>query len=186
MEQVEHKLNWRFHFWWVLLSGVILLGGRVIYMLFTGQVSDEDGPLPTVISALFGGLLTVVMLSYAAAVITSWHHLLTCKGQAFTISPEGIENTVLVINVLAFVLVLRVRFIPWSSVKYKDFDRGVYLRVRIREVRCGLLAKLVLAVLGYSFCQGMIKPSLSEAEIEQIKAYCFLFGEDISAESLTE
>lgn len=176
-----HRLNWRFHFLWVLLALVILLGSRVIYMLLTGQVVDEnDQPLTSVFTWIVSSLLAIVMSSYLMTVIRSLRQLIAYRGAAFTLTSAGIENTLIVVNLLAFVFVFPIRLIPWSSVRSIDLDDGVYIRVKRDGVQAGSLSRLALWILGFPFCAGMIKPKLAPEEIEQIRLYCRPYAEDLS------
>ncbi len=186
-ERVVHKLNWRFHFWWVFLTPVVLLGARVITMLLSGEVSDEDGrALPAVFCWIVSAILSVVLLSYLSAVLVSLVHLFRHHGVAFRLSETGVEDTLVVLNLLAFVFILPVRCIPWHAVRYIDTDDGVNLRLRRKEIDAGWLTRMILWILGYGFCHGMIKPRLTAGEIERIKQYCAPYAEDLSLKTLLD
>lgn len=89
------------------------------------------------------------------------------------VDAQGISNTVVAIYVLAFVIVLPVRHIPWYAVSCIDTDNDrVYIRVKAAMVDTSVFGKLLLAVFGYQFCYDFIKPKLSNEEIELISRYC--------------
>lgn len=161
----KYKLGWRFWFFLILLSGVIALGIPAVSMLFKGEVSYEDGEMPKAVSVALGIMICIVLSSYLLSVVMMLRQLIKFRGIGLEITPRGIENTFVFLYLFAFVIVVPVRLIPWETVKYFDKDDRPYIRVKAGKVQAGLLAKAILAVLGYSFCLSFVKPEVDIGEI---------------------
>ena len=94
-----------------------------------------------------------------------WRQLVVHKGKAFTITEQGVENTLTCVILFALIFVLPVKRIPWEAITYAD-DEDTYIRAKRKGVEAGFLAKTIVAVKGYSFCAGFIKPKMTRAEFE--------------------
>lgn len=172
----EYKLAWRVYFFLILFTGVCLLGIRVIYMLLNGEVSDNGEEMSRVVAVVISLMLGVVLLSYIFTTLRLWIQLIKYDRCGLFITENGIENTVVFINVLAFVIVVPVRLIPWESVTYYDVvDKTPYIRVKTRLVKAGWIAKLLLGIMGYTFCYSFVKPNVEDADIEPYK-YRFIYN----------
>ncbi len=93
--------------------------------------------------------------------------LLRHRGQLLELTERGIENTLVFLNLFAIVLVLPVKCIPWGAVKYADLGREPYIRVNTGKVNAGVIARLVLWVVGYHFCYSFVRPAVTAEEIKQ-------------------
>ncbi len=98
---------------------MILLGVRVVYLLLTNQVKDEaNADLPFVLICFMVCAISVVLLSYLCTVICYLIQIFKYKQRALYIDEQGIHNTLICINLLAFVFVGKIDYIPWSAVSY--------------------------------------------------------------------
>ena len=167
----EYKLGWRYWFFLILFSGVLLIGGKAVFMLFAGQVTMEDGTIDLLFNRVMAVALSVVLLTYLITVINLVKFLVLHRGCGLSITYQGIENTAVFINVLAFVLVLPVKLIPWEAVTYVD-DEAAYIRVNTKFIQAGFLAKLILKIFGFNFCHSFVKPKV---KLEDILVYQHLF-----------
>lgn len=163
----EYKLNWRYWFFLILFSGVVILGASVVPNLFAGEITDENGePLGPAFSIIIGTLMTLVLCTYLITVFTLLRQLVVRRGRGLKITDTGIEDTMVFVNVFALVFVLPVRCIPWEAIKYYDkTDKGLYVRVNTKQVQAGFLARIILKILGYQFCQGFVKPDVTAEDI---------------------
>lgn len=164
----KYKFNWRYWFFIVLFIGILALGAKVILMTFNGEVVDESGTViePDFILVMMG----LVLMSYLITVISLLKIYIKNKGCGLIITDRGIENTVVFINLFAFVIVLPVKLIPWEAIKYYDKEeKSLYIRVHRKEIGAGFFAKLIISVLGYNFCKGFVKPDVTEEDIEKYR-----------------
>lgn len=162
------KLNWRFWFFAIFLIVVCLFGAAAVRMLLRNEVALEDGPMPPILSRFLAAFISVILLSYLYSSIVMLWQVFRYKGLGLTLTSAGIENTVVYINLLAFVIVAPVKLIPWEAVHYTDFDeKSPYARVRIRKVEAGLPAKAILFIMGYHFCYGFVRPCVAVEDIQK-------------------
>lgn len=170
---IAKKLNWSAYFFIGLFGSAIVLGIRAIYMLLTDQIVDEnDDSLPRFIVYLICLLFIPVLSSYLGTVWTLSTHMIRHDRTALTIDQDGIHHTIICMNLLALFLVGRIEFIPWHAVTgLDDTDGKPYIRVKLRQIRASRLGKILLFIMGYSFCQGMAKPSFTDEEKARIRQY---------------
>ena len=175
----HYKLNWRYWFFLIILSSVIILGAKGTHMLFTNQVTYYDEEMSFLFSFAVGLIFSIVLLTYLISVISMISCFVKNKGCGLNITDIGIENTLVFVNLFAFVIVARVKTIPWEAIKYYDITDGKpYIRVKTKEVEAGFFAKLILKVLGYSFCLSFVKPAVNPEDIELYKHRFSLYSED--------
>ncbi len=164
----KYKLNWRYWFFCLLFIGILTLGIRVLLMVINGEIVDESGAV--VEFDLLLAPIVLVLFTYFITVVSLLKILFQNKGCGLLITDRGIENTVVFIALFAFVIVVPVKLIPWEAIKYCDKgEKSLYIRVYKKEIEAGFFAKLIISVLGYSFCQGFIKPDVTEEDIEKYK-----------------
>lgn len=173
----EYKLNWRYWFFFVLFLITLVFGCRAEYLFLTGQMLDENGEkLGFLWSLILAVVIASVLVFYLASFVNMLRLLLQNKGCGLKISDAGIENTAVVLQFLAFVLVLPVKYIPWKSVKYYSAaDNTPYIRVDTKQVQAGFAAKIILKISGYNFCKGFVKPCVVSEDIE---CYLYKFATD--------
>ncbi len=165
----RYKAAWRYYFFLILFTAVSLLGIWVFYMLFAGQVSFGDDL--TSAENKFLSVFTIVALSlplstYALSAFRLWCQLIKYKGAVLTITEKGVENTLVFTWLLAFVFIKPVKLIPWESVTYYDnVDGAPYIRMKVKEVNAGWLARMILRLFGFMFHVTFIKPKVSEDDI---------------------
>lgn len=171
----NYKLNWRYWFFFVLFLITLIFGCRAECLFLTGQMLDENGEkLGFLWSLILSVVIATVLIFYLASFINMLRLLLQNKGCGLKISDAGIENTAVVLQFLAFVLVLPVKHIPWESVKYYSAtDNATYIRVDTKQVRAGFAAKIILKISGYNFCKGFVKPDVVP---EGIECYSYRFS----------
>lgn len=165
----EYKAGWRYYFFLTFFIGVVLLGMRVIFMLLAGRISDENGQLTKTISYGLAIMIGIVLSTHVLTVFNLLKQIILHKGSVVTLSDYGIENTVVFINLFAFMIVVPVKIIPWEAVTYYDEDYNPYIRVDVTEVECGGVAKLLLKVLGYHFCLSFVKPEVTSMDLLMYK-----------------
>ena len=165
--EVQHKAGWRYYFFLVFFGAASILGLRVIWMLLNGQVMDGDQPMSRGVAVILSIVIGIAFSTYIETTLILLWQLLRYNGCGLEITEKGVEHTLVWVNILCIVLVLPVRCIPWEAVKYADLENGPYIRVHVKQVDAGLLAKAILWVLGYHFCYSFVKPAVTSGEIER-------------------
>lgn len=175
----QYRVKWGFWFISVLCFFIFVTGPKIIMMLLNGEIAYEDGEVISgVMRTLMITLFSIVWILYLPTVFSILKIVFVYKCKPFEITPEGIKNTFICIPIFCIMVVRTVKLIPWESVKYIDGEDGVmHFRLRLRKVKCGLLAKLYLFVLGYSFCIGLAGPRLSVADRNLCMLHCKGYAE---------
>ncbi len=170
----EKKFNWKIYFFILLFGATVAMGVRVMFLLVTNQVTDENGSaLPQVMIWLMCIMICLVCSTYLMTFITLLKQVILHKNIAFRIDEAGIHDTVVFIYLFAFVLVCKIKFIPWSAVHYIDSDNdGVYIRMNRRQVTASFMGKILIGILGYHFCYSFTSKKLSQEEKDIISSYC--------------
>ncbi len=88
-----HKLNTRYLFCFLFILSILILAARVIYMLSTGQVLDHEEPMSPVRSKTLIALIILPVSSYFYSFIIMLRQYIKHKGTAYTLTENGIENT---------------------------------------------------------------------------------------------
>ena len=167
----EYKLNTRFLICLVLLLGVAALAVKVIYMMLTGQVRDENGQVLTGgIEKLLPVLIALVISTYVFSAVIMLRQYIRFSGSAFELTDDGIENTMTCINLFAVILVLPVRCIPWEAVKRVRREADHYVaEIDTSQLKVNFLSKLILKSSGYHFCNKFTKENVTESELSRFR-----------------
>lgn len=161
-----HKLNGRYLVCCLFLLSVLILAGRVIYMLVQGQVSDHGKEMSSFITVIIIAVIALPVSTYVYSFIIMLKQYIKHKGNAYTLTQNGIENTLTFINLFAFIFVLPVKKIPWEAIKVIDNSEGFYqIRVSIKMIEASLLAKGIMFIRGYNFCYKFSSPYITNEEI---------------------
>lgn len=159
------KLNARALVCLIALILVLVLVGRVTWMWLHGEIVDAQEPGTAVALDVMMPIALVITSSWLWAAVVLLRQYLVHGGRAFTLTDAGIENTLTFVILFSFVFVLPVKCIPWEAVTYADPEE-IYIRARRKDIRAGFWAKTIVAVKGYSFCQGFCKPKMTRQEFE--------------------
>ena len=161
-----YKLNTKYLICLIALLLILILVGRVAWSWLNDGITMEDGTDPGIGLDVAMSIALVISLSWLWSAIVMFRQLVTHRCSAFTVTEEGIENTLTFVILFAFIFVLPVKKIPWDAITYAD-DEDCYIRARRKDIEVGFLAKTIVAVKGYSFCHSFIKPKMTREEFEK-------------------
>ena len=165
-----YKAAWRYYFFAILFTAVSLMGARALYMLLAGQVSfvDDLTAGENKFLCIFAAVVLVFpLLSYLRSALCLWIQILRYKSAVITLTDRGIENTLVFTWLFAFVFIRPVKLIPWEAVKYyAPEDSHPYVRLRVKKVKAGWLARLILRLKGYIFLVSFVKPRVLSEDVE--------------------
>ena len=162
---LSRKLNAKTIICLVALLLVLALVGRVTWMWLNDEIVDEREPGTAVSLNVMMPIALIVASSYLWSALVLLRQYLVHGGKAFTLTENGIENTLTFVIIFAFVFVLRVKCIPWDAVTYADAE-NIYIRAKRKRIRAGFLAKTIVGVKGFLFCHGFCKRKLTRDEFE--------------------
>ncbi len=170
------KYKIRFNFWFMCAISFLIVFGllRTIYMIETGGLTWADGPIEGFEKTFIITLFSVVCVLYLPTIFSILKIIFLYKCKPFEITPEGVKNTFVFTVFLCFVIIRPVDFIPWESVKnvITAGDLVINLRLKTKDIKASPIAKLVLKLLGYSFCITFVKPELTEVDIDYCVRHC--------------
>ena len=161
---MKGKLNKGYWLFFAVLLAVACAAIWFACQLIGGGVMTENGPMDKNESLFLGIGVLLIALSWlwSAFVMLSY----CVKGVGFVMDENGISQTFVGIVLLAFMVMLPVKQIPWDAVVAvtKDENGALKLKLQTGKVKAPFLAKLILK-MGYSFpiC------SLGRAEKEEWK-----------------
>ena len=163
----EYKAGWRYYFFLIFFFLVSLMGIRVIWMLLNGEVLNGDEEMSREMAIFLSVMMGLAFSTYIETAVALIWQLVRFRGCCLQITASGVENTLVYVNILAFVLVLPVKRIPWEAVKYADLDdQTPYIRVDPKQVEAGTLAKLLLKILGFQFALSFVKPQVTSEDVK--------------------
>lgn len=163
-----HKWGVWYYIAMIGLGAVVALGMEVVYMLANGKVQYEGGPMPQTEANILAIVMAIILITYAISALSMLMHLIAFKGAAMEVTEEGIENTLTAIVILAFVVVLPVKKIPWNAMtrtKNADKDMGIHVKVDKELVEAAPAAKMILRIRGFNFCKSFCRPAFVEEEL---------------------
>lgn len=161
----KFRFNWYFWFFTFLVAIVLVFAPKAIYMLLNNQVTYEGTYFTPFLGTLTAVLFSIVWFIYLISGISILRLIVKNKLTAFTLTDKGIENTAVIINILAFIIVLPVKLIPWEAVEFYDDHIHPYVRLNTKLVKSGIVSKLILKITGFSFCARFVKQSITEEDI---------------------
>ncbi|MBE6649631.1 MAG: hypothetical protein E7614_08990 [Ruminococcaceae bacterium] len=167
------KVNWKIYFLLILFGSTVSLAFYVTYLLATNQVTfEDDAPIPIAIRVLLIFLITAISSTYVITVISLIRRIAVYKRVAFQVDEAGIHNAMILINFLAFYIVLNVKFIPWSSTSLLNRgNESLFIKVKTSQISAPLLSKIILKLTGYSFGYGLTTSKMTEEETALVLSY---------------
>lgn len=156
-----YKISVKFIVMTVFMIAIAVLAVSVgASMIREDGIDGENGML--------GVLFLVVGASYVWSAWMLLMQMIVDKGIGMRLTEEGIEQTFVCVNLLAFMFVAPVSFIPWSAIGEISERQGFYSApVETDKVQAGFMGKFLLKLAGFGFGSGMVKPSVKREEIRR-------------------
>ena len=124
---MEFKAKWnlKFYITAVVLLSVVLLGWYGVCFLNANEILMEDNsPMDCQMKLFLSAAIGLVVLSWTISLFTLVRQILL--GQAFSVDEEGIHSTATAVMILAFILVIPVKRIPFSAIERTSDENGVF------------------------------------------------------------
>lgn len=154
-----YKISVKFIVMTIFMAAVAILAVSTgLGMIKEDGIGGENGP--------FGVLFFVVGASYVWSAWMMLAQLIVDKGIGMRLTEEGIEQTFVCVNLLAFMFVAPISFIPWDAVGKISERQGFYSApVETDKVKAGFMGKFLLKLAGFGFGSGMVKPAVDREDI---------------------
>ncbi len=160
---MQGKLNKWYWLFWAFLTTVACAAIWFVCELLGGKIMTENGLMAENERLFLGvgvGLIALTWI-WSALVFLSY----CVRGIGFVMDEKGISQTFVGFGLLAFILILPVKQIPWDAVTAVEKENGeIKLKLQTSKVKASFLAKLVLK-MGYTFP----RCSLGRAEKQEWK-----------------
>ncbi len=162
----EYKLSLGYYIF-IAIFGIfgalaVVLGFSMITDSNTAAAEDE-GPL--------AWIFIVVGTVWVISAMTMILQIFFYKKSGLKLSKEGISDTLVFMNILAFYFVMPVKFIPWDAINSISEEKGVLVAVvDTSKVDASGMAKLLLKLCGYQFCAMFVKPRVTREDINEYRS----------------
>lgn len=122
--EFKAKLNIKFYIVSILLLGIVVLGWYGLYFLIANEILMEDNmPMDNQTKLLLIVITAAAVLSWTFSFFVLIKQALF--GYGFMIDKRGIHTTATAVNVLAFIIVVPIRTIPFYAIKKVSEEDGV-------------------------------------------------------------
>lgn len=161
----EAKLNGKFHFAFIMLTAFVFIGWYGVYVLNTNTILMEDGtPMSTEIRLIFSILISLIAATWTFSLVVLGRQLIS--GAAFRIDEEGIHTTATAMVVLAFLVVVPIKDIPYDAIqKIEEKDGMLILSLDRKQIKT-YPALRFLVRKQYHFFAGFTKVRVEELKQE--------------------
>ncbi len=162
----NHKLKWNFYMLFFILVSTVVLAIYSIINIFITKNNPFEEEMQLWQIGIFIVLFISVILSYIYSIIIMIIQMIKFKFQSLTLTDKGIENTFIFIYILAFILVIPVKFIAWSSVKKIDDTGSIDVKISGDNVKANFLAKKIINKRGFNFCNVFSKNPVTKEVVK--------------------
>ncbi len=163
----KYKLNWRFWFFSLLLSII-----SIVFIINLPEVLADiridnpktDGNGENIVLVI----LMLIIPIYLITSLTMFFQYFRFNGCGLKITNKGIENTYVFTIILAFVIFVPIKLIPWEAVKtYKNENDLPVIEVDPKKIKANFIAKWIISIMNYNFCYPFVKPKISKEIVEE-------------------
>lgn len=162
----EYKPNTKFLFIVLLNIFMAALSSYCVLSALSGKIQfggTNEKPTEPELLTVFAFVAFCYIVSSSILLL----HLIKNKGNVMTMTYDGIENGLIIINVACVFVILPFKFIPWQAITEIEEWRVNFLtaKIDISKVKANPLSKLALKLFGYQFCFGATNPTLTKEDI---------------------
>lgn len=116
-------LRGKFYIVTVLLACMVVFGWYGVWFWSANEIMMEDAPMSAEMKTLFAVLMALIVSTWTLSLFTLLRQILA--GAAFTLDRNGIHTTATAIIVLAFIIVVPVKRIPFDAIRSLREEDGV-------------------------------------------------------------
>lgn len=116
-------LRVKFYIVTALLACMVVFGWYGVWFWSVNEIMMEDAPMSAEMKTLFAVLMALIVSSWTLSLFALFRQILV--GAAFTLDRNGIHTTATAIIVLAFIIVVPVKRIPFDAIRSLREEDGV-------------------------------------------------------------
>lgn len=131
---IKVRVSLKFYIVSFVLLALVVFVWYGIYFLNANEILMEDGaPMDSTTKMIFTVLMSLIAFSWSVSLFILIRQMLL--KYAFVMDEDGIHNTVTVIMILAFIVIVPVKLIPYDAVLYTKEEDGI-LTSKLDKAKC--------------------------------------------------
>lgn len=131
---IKARVSLKFYIVSFVLLALVVFVWYGIYFLNANEILMEDGaPMDSTTKMIFTVLMSLIAFSWSVSLFILIRQMLL--KYAFVMDEDGIHNTVTAIVILAFIVIVPVKLIPYDAVLYTKEEDGI-LTSKLDKAKC--------------------------------------------------
>ena len=131
---IKARVSLKFYIVSFVLLALVVFVWYGIYFLNANEILMEDGaPMDSTTKMIFTVLMSLIAFSWSVSSLILIRQMLL--KYAFVMDEDGIHNTVTAIVILAFIVIVPVKLIPYDAVLYTKEEDGI-LTSKLDKAKC--------------------------------------------------
>ena len=131
---IKARISLKFYIVSFVLLALVVFVWYGIYFLNANEILMEDGaPMDSTTKIIFTVLMSLIAFSWSVSLFILIRQMLL--KYAFVMDEDGIHNTVTAIVILAFIVIVPVKLIPYDAVLYTKEEDGI-LTSKLDKAKC--------------------------------------------------
>ena len=131
---IKARVSLKFYIVSFVLLALVVFVWYGIYFLNANEILMEDGaPMDSTTKMIFTVLMGLIAFSWSVSSLILIRQMLL--KYAFVMDEDGIHNTVTAILILAFIVIVPVKLIPYDAVLYTKEEDGI-LTAKLDRTKC--------------------------------------------------
>lgn len=131
---IKARVSLKFYIVSFVLLALVVFVWYGIYFLNANEILMEDGaPMDSTTKIIFTVLMSLIAFSWSVSLFILIRQMLL--KYAFVMDEDGIHNTVTAIVILAFIVIVPVKLIPYEAVLYTKEEDGI-LTSKLDKAKC--------------------------------------------------
>lgn len=131
---IKARISLKFYIVSFVLLALVVFVWYGIYFLNANEILMEDGaPMDSTTKMIFTVLMSLIAFSWSVSLFILIRQMLL--KYAFVMDEDGIHNTVTAIVILAFIVIVPVKLIPYDAVLYTKEEDGI-LTSKLDKAKC--------------------------------------------------
>ena len=130
---IKARVSLKFYIVSFVLLALVVFVWYGIYFLNANEILMEDTPMDSTTKMIFTALMSLIAFSWSVSSLILIRQMLL--KYAFVMDEDGIHNTVTAIVILAFIVIVPVKFIPYEAVLYTKEEDGI-LTAKLDRTKC--------------------------------------------------
>ncbi len=121
---IKAKLSAKFYIVsFVLLALVVFVWYGIYFMNANEILMEDNSPMDSTTKMIFTVLMSLIAFSWSVSAVTLIRQMFL--NYAFVMDKNGIHNTVTAVMILAFIVIVPVKRIPYEAIVHTEHQGGI-------------------------------------------------------------